>query len=314
MASGSKRVIYAALIGNGLIAIAKFFAAFMTGSSAMLSEGIHSTVDCGNQILLLFGMKRAKQAPDDQHPFGYGMELYFWAFVVAIMVFAVGSGISIYEGVLHVLHPEPLTSPIWNYGVLSIAMVFEAGAWWVAFREFEKTRRGRSFLRAVRESKDPTVFTVLFEDSAAMLGLIIAFIGVAGAQYLNLPILDGVASIAIGCVLAIVATLLAIETKGLLIGESAEPRVVDGIRAYLTPDKRVLAVNEILTMHMGPNEILLNVSLDFIDGISAEEIEAAISDFESHIKGEFPRIGKVFIEAQSILGHMRNRDRGEGAH
>ncbi len=314
MASGSKKVIYAALIGNGLIAIAKFFAAFMTGSSAMLSEGIHSTVDCGNQILLLFGMKRAKQTPDDQHPFGYGMELYFWAFVVAIMVFAVGSGISIYEGVLHVLHPEPLTSPIWNYGVLSIAMVFEAGAWWVAFREFEKTRRGRSFLRAVRESKDPTVFTVLFEDSAAMLGLIIAFIGVAGAQYLNLPILDGIASIAIGCVLAIVATLLAIETKGLLIGESAEPRVVDGIRAYLTPDKRVLAVNEILTMHMGPNEILLNVSIDFIDGISAEEIEAAISDFERHIKESFPRIGKVFIEAQSVLGHMRNHDRVPDPH
>ncbi len=306
MASGSKRVIYAALIGNGLIAASKFFAAFITGSSAMLSEGIHSSVDCGNQILLLFGMRRAARPADDQHPFGYGMELYFWAFVVAILIFAVGAGISIYEGVIHILHPEPMSSPIWNYVVLGAAMVFEAGAWWVAFREFEKTRRGRPFLRAVRESKDPALFTVLFEDSAAMLGLVIALIGVAGAQVFAMPILDGAASVAIGVVLALVAILLAVETKGLLIGESAEPRVVEGIRRYLTPDTRVLAINEILTMHLGPNEILLNISLDFVDGLPAEKIEAAISDFETHIKTEFPRIGKIFIEAQSILGHRKS--------
>lgn len=307
MAGGAKHVIYAALIGNGLIAASKFGAAAITGSSAMFSEGIHSTVDCGNQLLLLFGMKRAAQAPDAQHPFGYGKELYFWAFVVAIMIFAVGAGISIYEGVLHVMHPEPITSPIWNYGVLGAALIFEAGAWYVAFREFEKTREGRPFLQAVRESKDPAVFTVLFEDSAAMLGLLFALAGVAGAQIFGLPVLDGIASIAIGCVLALVAWLLAVETKGLLIGEAADPRVIDGIRAYLSPDERILAVNEVLTMHMGPNDILVNVSIDFVDGLAAEEVEAAISDFERYIKGTFPRVSRVFIEAQSMTGHRSSQ-------
>ena len=185
MATGSRKVIFAALAGNALIAVTKFVAATITGSSAMLSEGIHSLVDTGNQGLLLYGLRRAKKPADEKHPFGYGAELYFWAFVVAILIFAVGSGISIYEGVQKVLHPHEVANPAINYIVLGLAMCFEAVAWWIAFKEFQTTRGKRGYLEAVRQSKDPTVFTVLFEDTAAMLGLVVAFLGILGAQYLG---------------------------------------------------------------------------------------------------------------------------------
>lgn len=218
MTSGSKTVVYAALTGNSLIAVMKFVVASITGSSAMFSEGVHSVVDSGNQLLLVFGMKRATRKADDKHPFGYGMELYFYTFVVAILIFAVGSGISIYEGIHSISDPQPIQSPEWTYAVLILAMIFEGGARWIAFREFQKTRGNQSWISAVRNSKDPTVFTILFEDSAAMMGLLIAFIGIYCAQAFDLPVLDGVALICIGLVLAIVAILLAIEAKGLLIG------------------------------------------------------------------------------------------------
>jgi len=303
MASGSKTVIYAALLGNSLIAVSKFAVASITGSSVMFSEGIHSVVDSGNQCLLLFGMKRANKPPDQKHPFGYGMELYFWTFVVAILIFAVGAGISIYEGIESIKHPKALESPYWSYGVLSLAMVFEGAAWWVAFREFQRTRGDESFVGAVRNSKDPTVFTILFEDSAAMLGLMIAFAGIFAAQYFNLPILDGVASIAVGIVLALVAVLLAIESKGLLIGEGAAPAVVTSINELVSSDSRITGTNEILTMHMGPQDILLAASFDFDDSLTANLVEEAISDFEASIKARFPEIKKIFIEAQSFRQH-----------
>ncbi len=303
MASGSKTVIYAALAGNSLIAVSKFVAASVTGSSAMFSEGVHSVVDSGNQLLLLFGLKRAVQEPDEKHPFGYGMELYFWTFVVAILIFAVGSGISIYEGVQSLYHPHPVESPEWSYAVLSLAMVFEGAAWWVAFREFRRTRGNQTWFAAVRNSKDPTVFTILFEDTAAMLGLIIAFIGIFSAQYFNLPILDGIASICIGVVLALVALLLAYESKGLLIGEGASPEVVAGIRAVVSNDSRITGLNEILTMHMGPEDILLAASVDFDDSLTADKVEQAITDFEKVIKSQFPQVKRIFIEAQSWRQH-----------
>lgn len=303
MALGSKTVVYAALAGNSLIAISKFAVAAITGSSAMFSEGVHSVVDSGNQLLLLFGMKRAKREPDKQHPFGYGMELYFWTFVVAILIFAVGSGISIYEGLHSISDPEPVVSPEWTYGVLVLAMIFEGGAWWVAFREFRKTRGKQSWFSAVHNSKDPTVFTILFEDSAAMLGLLIAFIGIFCAQAFNMPILDGVASLCIGIVLAVVAILLAIESKGLLIGEGASPVVVAGIRAVVASDKRITGLNEILTMHLGPEDILLAASVDFNDALTADKVEQAITDFELAIKTKFPNVKRIFIEAQSWRHH-----------
>ena len=305
-AHASKKVVYAALFGNTVIAVTKFAAAGLTGSSAMFSEAIHSVVDTGNQLLLLFGMKRATRPADVLHPFGYGMELYFWTFVVAIMIFAVGAGLSVYEGVNKVLDPHIVTDVTINYVVLGIAMVFEAFAWMVAFREFQKSKGRESFLTAIRASKDPTVFTVLFEDSAAMLGLIVAFVGILLSDQLGLPMLDGVASIVIGVILAVIATLLAYESKGLLIGEAASPAVVAGVREILDGDQRIKRLNELLTMHLGPTDVLLNVSVDFADELSSSAVEQAISTFESEIKRRFPEITRVFIEAQSWRGHRRD--------
>ena len=303
MASGPKVVVYAALFGNGLIALSKFAVASITGSSAMFSEAIHSVVDCGNQGLMLLGLKRASRPADAQHPFGYGMELYFWTFIVAILIFAVGSGISIYEGIGRILHPEPIKSPEWSYAVLTLAMIIEGIAWVIAYKEFEKTRGNQGYYAAIRKSKDPTVFTILFEDSAAMLGLVIALGGIWGAQTFNLPMLDGAASIGIGIVLALVAILLAVESKGLLLGESASPEVVRQIKQIISADPRITGVNEVLTMHLGPQDILLAVSADFDDGLTADLVERAISDFESEIKSLLPDVKRIFIEAQSWSQH-----------
>ena len=305
----SKKVIYAALVGNSLIAVCKFVAAGMTGSSAMLSEAVHSVVDSCNQVLLLYGIRKSNKAPDDRHPFGYGMELYFWTFVVAILIFGIGAGLSAYEGVKHFLHPEPISNPTVNYVVLILSMIFEGVAWTIAYREFNKMRGDTPIFKAIRRSKDPTVFTVLFEDTAAMIGLVIAFFGVAGSHLLGWHALDGLASIGIAIVLASVAILLAIESKGLLIGEGADRETVQEIREFLQQDKRIKSTNELLTLHFGPTEILLNASLDFEDGLPAESVEAAISEFESAIKLRFPAIRRVFIEAQSWSGHLDDENR-----
>jgi cation diffusion facilitator family transporter len=301
--NASKTVVYAALGGNLLIAVLKFAAASFTGSSAMLSEGIHSVVDSGNQGLILLGIRRAARPPDKVHPFGYGMELYFWTFVVAILIFAVGSGISIYEGVHRLQDPRPIEQPIWNYVVLLLSMIIEGYAWSVAFKEFRRTKGERNWFSAIRHSKDPTVFTVLFEDSAAMLGLVIAFGGVAGAHLFDMPLLDGAASIGIGVLLAFVAFILAVESKGLLIGEGADQKVVDGIESIVTRDERINRVNEILTMHLGPNDILVTASLHFAEDLPAREVGEAITSFERRIKQAYPSVSRVFIEAQSWRSH-----------
>ncbi|NNG05586.1 MAG: cation transporter [Inquilinus sp.] len=304
MSFSSKKVIYAAMAGNGLIAITKFGAAAATGSSAMLSEAIHSVVDTGNQVLLLYGLRRANRPPDRKHPFGYGMELYFWTFVVAILIFAVGSGLSIYEGFSKLFDPHPIRNPMVNYIVLTIAVVFEGAAWSVAFAAFRKEKGNLGFLTAVRRSKDPTVFTVLFEDSAAMLGLIVAFVGIWLSQVLDMPALDAVASIGIGVILALTAILLAYESKGLLIGEAVTNEVEAGIRKIVGNQAGIYSVNEMLTMHLGPKDVLLNISLDFADGLTANDVEAAISRMEKAIKQAYPQIKRVFIEAQSRQGHQ----------
>jgi len=305
---GSLKVVLAALIGNGLIAVTKFGAAAFTGSSAMLSEAIHSVVDTSNQALLLYGMRRAKRPADEQHPFGYGREIYFWAFVVAVLIFAVGAGVSMYEGFEKIRHPHPITNAYVNYIVLGVAMVFEAGAWWIAYREFERTRGHLGVFEAVRHSKDPTVFTVLFEDTAAMLGLAIAFAGIALGEYLDMPVLDGVASVMIGVILALAAAILAYECKGLLVGESARAPVVRGIRALVQGRDGVKGVNELLTMHLGPSDVLVNLSLDFEDGLASEKVEAAITAMERTIKESYPEVSRVFIEAQSLQCHRASQE------
>ena len=312
-ASSSKNVIYAALVGNLLIAISKGAASAYTGSSAMLSEAIHSLVDTGNQGLLLMGLARAKRPPDAQHPFGYGMEVYFWTFVVAIMIFAVGAGVSIYEGVHKLGDPEPVESIHINFIVLGAALVFEGVAWWIAYKEFKRQQGTMGLFEAVRNSKDPTVFTVLFEDTAAMLGLLVAGAGLAIAHVFDMPAMDGVASIVIGVILAVTAALLAYECKGLLIGEAARPMMIARIRGIIEDHPAVLRTNELLTMHMGPNDVLVNVSVDFTDGISATRVEAAISEFERRIKQDSPEVRRVFIEAQSWQGHAADAEAATGA-
>jgi cation diffusion facilitator family transporter len=303
----NKKVIYAALAGNTAIAITKIAAAIYTGSSAMLSESIHSIVDTGNQILLLYGIRRASRPADERHPFGYGRELYFWAFVVAILIFAVGAGVSIYEGIHRIQNPRPITNPAINYVVLSFAMIFEGGAWWVAYRAFNSTRGKRSLIAAIRDSKDPSIFTVLLEDTAAMLGLLVAFVGIALGQWLEIPQLDGLASVLIGCILAGAAILLAQETKGLLIGEGADPEIVREISRVLSAHSAIDRVNEILSMHQGPDDILVNVSVEFRDGLEIGAIERHTAAIEREIKARIPGARRVFIEAQSTVDHLRDR-------
>ena len=311
MAKGSKKVIYAALIGNLLIAVTKGIAAAYTGSSAMLSEAIHSLVDTGNQLLLLHGMRRARKPADRNHPFGYGMELYFWTFVVAILIFAVGAGVSLYEGIQKIQHPHAIESAWINYLVLSVAVVFEGAAWLIAYREFNRTRGKQGLVKALRRSKDPTVFTVLFEDTAAMLGLFVALVGIALGEALTLPILDGVASVIIGIILAVTAAALARESKGLLIGESADGGLVDGITTLVNKEPGIKVVNETLTMHLGPEDVLLNLSVDFEDGLSSEAVEATVTGLEARIKADFPVVRRIFIEVQSWRAHLENRQAEE---
>ncbi len=302
-AQGSKIAVMAAFVGNGLIAVTKFVAAAFTGSSAMFSEAVHSLVDTGNQALLLYGMKRAEKPADGTHPFGYGRELYFWAFVVAIMIFATGSGVSIYEGVSKLSNPHPITNAYINYIVLGLAIVFEGGSWYVAFREFRRRKGRAGYFKALQLSKDPSLFTVLMEDTAAMLGLVIALAGVFLSEALAMPALDAIASILIGVVLALVAAFLAYETKALLIGEAAAPDVVAGARRAIAQERGIAQINEVLTMHMGPQDVLLNLSVDFHSGLSSDDVEAAISSLEKKIKSDFPEITRVFIEAQAIKAH-----------
>ena len=240
---GSQLVVYAALVGNLLIAVTKFVAAFFTGSSAMLSEGVHSLVDTGNEVLLLYGMHRAARPADATHPLGYGRELYFWSFVVAVLIFAIGAGVSAYEGVMHILTPEPMETPLTNYIVLAISAIFEGISWTIALREFNREKGDLGYFEAIRKSKDPTTYTVLVEDSVALIGLVIAFLGILAAQLLNDPRLDGVASIAIGLLLGAVAIFLARESKNLLIGEPALPEVREAILRIASADKTVRHVN-----------------------------------------------------------------------
>jgi len=289
MAASSKPVIIAALLGNSAIAVTKFIAAAVTGSSAMFSEAIHSVVDTGNQMLLLFGLHRASKPADERFPFGYGKEVYFWGFVVAIMIFAVGAGLSIYEGVRHLLHPRHVQNPAVNYAVLGMALLFECAAWLFALKAFRRVKGG----------KDPTMFIVLFEDSAAMLGLVVAFVGILLGQLTGWPYFDGIASVLIGLILAVTAAWLAYETKSLLIGEAANRPVVEGIRAIARGHERVQHVNEVLTVHMGPEFVLVNLSVDFENSATANEVEQAVAEMDREIKAAFPDVKRVFVEAEA---------------
>lgn len=298
--SGSRIAVFGAVAANLFIALAKFVAAFLTGSSAMISEGVHSMVDTGNQSLLLFGIRRSERPPDKAHPFGHGKEIYFWGLMVAVLLFGVGGGISVYEGVMHVLHPSPAGDPTWNYVVLAIAFVAEGISWMIAFRELLHRTGSGSLLARLRSSTDPAVYTVVAEDSAALAGIVIAFAGVLLGHMFDEPRLDGLASIGIGALLIGVSIFLIRETRGLLVGEAAGGEVVRRIRDVALADEAVVDVHGPLTMQMGPDQILVNLSLDFRPGISAEDLVACIRRVEESIQRTIPSVQSIAIEVGSL--------------
>jgi cation diffusion facilitator family transporter len=291
-------VLYAALAANVGIAVAKFVAAAITGSSSMLTEGVHSLVDSLNQLLLLYGQHRAKRPPDREHPFGYGRELYFWAFVVAILIFGLGAGVSIYEGYLHIIEPEPLSDPLVNYVVLGVAFLMEGTSWVIAMREFAETKGDASWWKAIRESKDPSGFIVLFEDSAALAGLIVAAIGVWASHQWGDPRLDGYASIAIGVILAMVATLLARESKGLLIGERANEGLIHEVRTMLEQEACITAVNHVRTIHTAPEKVFVAISADFANTLPMGEAESLVERIEARLKAALPQLTSIYIRPE----------------
>jgi len=291
-------VLYGALFANIGIAVAKFVASALTGSSSMLTEGVHSLVDSGNQILLLYGQSRAKRPPDPFHPFGYGRELYFWSFVVAILIFAGGAGVSLYEGWVHINDPEPLRDPLPNYIVLAVAALFEGTSWWIAVREFSGKKGAKSWWRAIRTSKDPAGFIVLFEDSAALIGLAIAGLGVWTSHYLGDPRIDGLASMLIGVILAGVAIVLAREAKGLIIGESADPAIIGAVWRLLDNRPEITAVNHIRTIHTAPDAVFVAISADFLDSLPMGRAEALIEEIESAMKAAIPQLTSIYIRPE----------------
>jgi len=300
MASESRTAIFAAIAGNLAIAATKFVAAAVTGSSAMLSEGIHSLVDTGNGALLLLGVRKSRKPPDATHPFGHGMELYFWSLIVAVLVFALGGGMSVYEGVIHLGHPHHIGDPTWNYVVLGFAIIFESISFYFAMKAFRKEKGNRGVWQTIHASKDPTTFTILFEDTAALLGLLVALIGIFLGHALNNLHLDGVASIAIGVILGVVAAFLAYECKGLLIGEGVDEQTLDSIRAIADADPSVLEVRKALTMHFGPHDVLLTLDIRFRKELRSGEIAAAVNRLEANIRHRHPEIKHIFIEAKSL--------------
>ena len=297
--SSPKLVVYAALAGNLAIAVTKFVAAGITGSSAMLSEAVHSLVDSTNEVLLLYGGARAARPADEAHPFGHGRELYFWAFIVALLVLALGAGVSFYEGVQHVRNPEPMSRPMVNYVVLGVSILFEGATWVVALREFRRSKGSLGYFEAFRRSKNPTVFTVLFEDTAALAGLFIALAGVTASHVLGRPEFDGMASIAIGGVLAVSSLLLARETKGLLMGEAAHPRVRDDIMRIAEADRAIRNANGVLTVQMGPDQVVAALSAEFEDALDTPQVEACITRIEHAAKQAHPALAALFIKPQT---------------
>ncbi|MGN6619500.1 MAG: cation diffusion facilitator family transporter [Sphingomonas sp.] len=294
----SNLFIFAALAANLGIAVAKFIAASISGSSSMLSEAFHSVVDSGNQVLLLYGQHRAKRPPDHQHPFGYGRELYFWSFVVAILIFAIGAGLSIYEGYRHIVEPEALTNPTLNYIVLAVSAALEGTSWAIAVREFRRGKGDMGWWQAVRHSKDPPNFIVLFEDSAALAGLVVAAIGVWASHYWGDPRIDGFASIGIGLILAGVAALLARESKGLLIGERADEEVIAKVHDLVDGHPAVSSVNHVRTIHTGPAEVFAAISVDFKDDVTMGDAETLIEEIEDELRGALPSLSSIYIRPE----------------
>jgi cation diffusion facilitator family transporter len=303
--ANSKVAVYGAIAANVAIAVTKFVVAGMTGSSAMLSEGIHSAVDTFNGVLLLVGLKLSQRPATPEHPFGHGKELYFWGLIVAVLIFGLGGGLSFYEGVQQVRHPQPMQNPMWNYVVLGIAAVFEGSSFVIALRQFLKQAGNTPFWEALHRSKDPTTYTVLAEDSAALIGLVVAALGIALSQRFDKPVLDGTASLIIGLLLAGVAVALIWESRSLLIGEGIRPETARAIRSIALAQPKVRDVGRVLSMYVGPDDVLVTMDLDFDDGTAAADAGAAIAAIERQVRERYPMIKRLFIEAGAAPAQQR---------
>jgi cation diffusion facilitator family transporter len=300
MAASSKKAIYGAIAANSLIAVSKFVAAFFTGSSSMFSEGIHSLVDTGNGVLLLFGIRQGKKPADADHPFGYGKEVFFWSFVVAILIFALGGGIALYEGIKHIFHPRQLQHVGWNYVVLILAMIFEGAALRIALKEFKVSRGKKPFFQALVESKDTTTVAVVIEDTAALLGLVIALLSVFLGQMTGWAYFDGLGSVLIGVLLVSVSLFFAVECKALLVGEGLLAEDVEKITAILKADPHISTFRKPLSVYFGPADVLVNLDVNFDDSLTPDLIEATIDRIESRVKAAIPAVTRICIEAESL--------------
>jgi cation diffusion facilitator family transporter len=308
----STSVVLVALMGNILVAASKVGAATWTGSASMASEAIHSIVDTSNEILLLYGIRRAKRKADLDHPLGYGREIYFWSFVVSLLIFALGAGFSIYEGVSRVLQPVPIRSPVVSYVVLALVFLFEGGSWLYSLRQFRQEKGDLGFFAAITLSKDPPSFMTLFEDSVALLGVLIA----AGATFatvsLGHPEADGVGSIAIGLILAGTSLFLARESKSLLIGEPAYPSVRQSILALANAQPSCLKANGLITVQVGPSQVVAMLSLEFSDELRAPQIEEVVVSLEAKVRAENPEIIALFVKPQTPKTFHDQRERSWG--
>ena len=298
MAKGSTRAVVAAMVANAVIAAAKFLAAAVTGSSAMFSEGIHSVADTGNQALLLFGNRRSQRPADRRHPFGYGPEMYFWSLIVAMILFGLGGGFSLYEGISHLGHGEVPGDPLWNYSVLGVAFVVEAIALWVAVRSLGGADARESFWRRFRASKDPRVYVPIAEDAAALLGVVVAFAGVFLSRRLGAPVYDAASSIVIGGILASVAVFLAWETRALLVGETIAPGLQDAIRRVCAEEDAVVGLVRLMGVHLGPDEVLVTLGLRFRPGLTSKEVADSVDRIERRIREADDRVSRMFVEPE----------------
>ena len=303
--TASTRTLVVALLANLGIAASKFVAAAITGSSAMLTEGVHSVVDSTNEVVLMWGRRAAKRPPDKLHPFGYGRELYFWSFVVAVLVFSLGAGVSVYEGVLHIMHPEPAVSRVIAYAVLLIAFLLEGWSTLEAYQDFRKSKGDLGWFEAIRRSKDPPAFIVLLENGAAMSGIIAAAIGLLLSQLTHDPFFDGAASVVIGIILGFTAALLAYESKGLLIGEAADPELVTNLRQLACDIRGVVGVGYVLTLHSSPDQITVMMNVDFNDDLRAAEVERIVCHVEDEAKRRWPHVHRLFVRPmQGAAGQL----------
>jgi len=305
--TASTRTLVIALLANLGIAVSKFAAAVITGSSAMLTEGVHSVVDSTNQLLLMWGRRAARKPPDMRHPFGYGRELYFWSFVVAVLVFALGAGVSVYEGIIHMMEPEPAVSPVIAYAVLLVAFLLEGWSTLEAFKEFRAAKGPLGWLAAIRESKDPPAFIVLLENGAAMAGIVAAAFGLFLSQLTHDPFYDGAASVVIGIILGVTALLLAYESKGLLIGEAADPVLVQNLHDLVCAKEGVVGVGYILTVHSSPDQITVMMNVDFQDDLLARDVERLVCEVENEARDRWPIVRKLFVRPMQGAAEQRKK-------